>query len=315
MDAPIRVIGVDVSKARLDCCALPETEAWGVANDEVGVAALLEQVRSRAPQLVVMEATGGYETRVATALAAAGWRVAVVNPRQVRRFAQALNRLAKTDRIDAQVLAEFGRAVNPQVRPLPDDDAQELAALVARRGQLVQMRTQEKNRLPMIRSALRPRVKDHVAFLDAEIKRLEIDMTAKLRTSEVWCERRELLLGVPGVGPILTCMLLAQLPELGELNRQRIAALVGVAPFHDDSGKHQGRRSTWGGRRDVRTVLYMATVTAVIHNPTIRAFYERLRARDKTFKVAIVACMRKLLTILNSMIKYGHSWSPRLDTA
>ena len=308
MDALVKVIGIDVSKAKLDCWALPAQEAWGIDNDDGGIAALLTQLRTRAPELVVLEATGGYETQAATALAAAGWRVAVVNPRQVRRFAQALNRLAKTDRIDAQVLAEFGRAVNPQVRPLPDAQTQELAALVARRNQLVQMRTQEKNRLPMTLPPLRPRVKEHVAFLDAAIARLEIDLTAKLRSSEVWCERRDLLLDVPGVGPILTCTLLAQLPELGQLNRQRIAALVGIAPFHDDSGKHQGRRTTWGGRREVRTVLYMATLAARIHNPVIRAFYQRLRGNGKTYKVAMVACMRKLLTILNSMIKHGHAW-------
>src|SRR5438552_10723027 len=231
MDALVKVIGIDVSKAKLDCWALPAQEAWGIDNDDGGIAALLTQLRTRAPELVVWEATGGYETQAATALAAAGWRVAVVNPRQVRRFAQALNRLAKTDRIDAQVLAEFGRAVNPQVRPLPDAQTQELAALVARRNQLVQMRTQEKNRLPMTLPPLRPRVKEHVAFLDTAIARLEIDLTAKLRSSEVWCERRDLLLDVPGVGPILTCTLLAQLPELGQLNRQRIAALVGIAPF------------------------------------------------------------------------------------
>jgi transposase len=315
MNAAVKVVGIDVSKARLDCCALPEGETWAVDNDESGIAALLEQLRAHAPQLLVMEATGGYETRAATALAAAGVRVAVVNPRQVRRFAQALNRLAKTDRIDARVLAEFARAVNPQVRPLPDAEVQELAALVSRRSQLVQMRTQEKNRLAMTRSSLRPRLKEHIGFLDAAIDRLEIDLRAKLRTSEVWCERRDLLLGVPGVGPILTCSLLAQLPELGPLNRQRIAALVGVAPFHDDSGKHQGRRTTWGGRREVRTVLYMATVTASTHNPVIRAFYQRLRANGKTFKIAIVACMRKLLTILNSMIKHGQPWNPDLKIA
>lgn len=315
MDTTMKVVGIDVSKGRLDCCALPELKGWGVDNTESGIAGLLTELQRQCPELVVLEATGGYETAVATALAAAGMRAAVVNPRQVRRFAQALNRLAKTDRIDAQVLAEFGRAVNPQVRPLPDDAAQELGALVMRRSQLVQMRTQEKNRLPMTRPVLRPRLKDHIAFLDEEIARLEIDLTAKLRSSEVWCERRDLLLGVPGVGPILTCSLLAQLPELGQLNRQRIAALVGVAPLNDDSGKHQGRRSTWGGRREVRTVLYMAAVAAVHHNPVIRDFYQRLRARGKSFKVAVVACMRKLLIILNAMIKHGQAWNPHLRLA
>lgn len=311
MNAPVNVVGIDVSKARLDCCALPEDSSWTIANDDAGIALLLQRLQELQPELVVLEATGGFETRVATHLTAAGLRVAVVNPRQVRRFAQALNRLAKTDRIDARVLAEFARAVNPQVRPLADAELQELAALVARRSQLVQMRTQEKNRLPQAHPRVRPQIKDLIAMLDAQIASLEIDLTAKLRSSEAWCEQRDLLLGVPGVGPILTCSLLAQLPELGQLNRQRIAALVGVAPFHNDSGEHHGRRTTWGGRREVRTVLYMATLTAVRHNPVIRAFYQRLRANGKTFKVAMVACMRKLLTILNSMLKHRQPWISR----
>jgi len=295
MEGISKVVGIDVSKRRLDCCELPSKQVWSSDNSDEAIAGLVERLRGLKPELVVMEATGGYETPLATQAAAAGFRVAVVNPRQVRYYAKATGRLAKSDRIDAQVLAEFGLKVEPQIRPLADEHTRELAALVARRVQL---------------GTMRARIKAHVAWLDQEIAALEVDMTAKLRSSEAWCDKRDLLLSVPGVGALTTVTLLAQLPELGQLNRHAIANLVGVAPLNDDSGSHHGRRFTWGGRREVRAVLYMATLTAMRHNPLIRAFYQRLRAAGKEFKVAIVACMRKLLTILNAMLKTNTPWKP-----
>jgi transposase len=226
METMRKVVGIDVSKRRLDCFELPGKQGWGCDNSDEALAGLVERLRGLQPDLVVMEASGGYETRAATQLAAAGQRVAVVNPRQVRYFAKATGRLAKSDRIDAQVLAEFGLKVEPQIRPLPDEDTRELAALVARRAQLVAMRTQEKNRLSSNTTAMRPRIKAHVEWLEEEIAVLEVDMTAKLRRSEAWCDKRDLLLSVPGVGPMTTVTLLAQLPELGQLNRH--ANLVGA---------------------------------------------------------------------------------------
>jgi transposase len=309
------VVGIDVAKSRLDCCALPSGRGWTCDNSQGAIQQLVRQLKEMDCELAVMEATGGYETAAATALAAAGLRVAVVNPRQVRHFAKALNKLAKTDRIDARVLAEFALSVNPQVRPLPDEDTRELSELLARRGQLIGMRTQEKNRIAQAAPALREGIKTHIKWLDGQIAKLEVDLTAKLRSSEAWCDKRDLLLGVPGVGPTTTLALLAELPELGQLNRQRIAALVGVAPLNDDSGKHQGHRFTWGGRASVRSVLYMASVCAIRHNEVIRAFYQRLRNKGKPFKVAIVACMRKLLTILNAMVKYNKPWQPEIKPA
>ena len=307
------VAGVDVSKARLDCFVLPAEQAWSVSNADEAMQGLAERLRQLQVQLVVMEATGGYETRVATFLGGAGFRVAVVNPRQVRHFAKALNKLAKTDRIDARVLAEFGLRVEPQIRPLPDKETRELAELVSRRTQLVSMRTQEKNRLEGTTGAMRERIKVHIRWLDEEIAKLDVETTAGLRASQAWCARRELLLAVPGMGPQTALALIVQLPELGQLDRRTIAALAGVAPLNADSGTHQGKRFTWGGRKPVRTALYMAAMSAKRHNPVIRAFYERLRAAGKPLKVAMVACMRKLLTILNAMVKHQTPWQPRIQ--
>lgn len=309
------VVGIDVCKSRLDCFALPGQQAWSCANTQGGIEELVRRITELGCELSIMEASGGYETAVATGLAGAGLRVAVVNPRQVRHFAKALNKLAKTDRIDARVLAEFALSINPQVRPLPDAQTRELAQLLARRAQLLGMRTQEKNRIAQAAAGLRAGIKTHIKWLDAEIAKLEVELTAKLRASEAWCDKRELLLGVPGVGATTVFALLAELPELGQLNRQCIAALVGVAPLNDDSGQHQGRRFTWGGRASVRSVLYMATLCAVRHNQVIRAFYKRLRENGKPFKVALVACMRKLLTILNAMLKHNKPWQPPAQTA
>lgn len=315
MSAVCKVAGIDVCKARLDCHALPSELSFSGDNSEAGIEALGQWLKQLEIELVVMEATGGYETRAATMLMAGGFGVAVVNPRQVRHYAKALNRLAKTDRIDARILAEFGLGVAPQIRPLPDEQTRELSEMVSRRGQLINMRTQEKNRLAGTAGKVREGIKAHIKWLDEQIHALDIDLTAKLRGSQAWCEKRDLLLSVPGVGSLSAAVLLARLPELGKLDRKAIAALVGVAPFNDDSGKRHGRRHIWGGRQDVRTTLYMATMTAKRHNEVIRELYERLRKNGKQFKVAMVACMRKLLTILNAMVKNNTQWAPKTATA
>jgi transposase len=309
-----KVVGIDVSKATLDCAAVPIKSSLRVANDDAGIAQLITWLREVQPDLVVLEASGGYETTAATALAGALFRVAVVNPRQVRDFAKAKGRLAKTDRIDAEVIAEFGVAIDPHVSRLPDEDTKSLQGLLARRSQLVGMRTQELNRLAQASSALRPQIKDHIAWLNEAIGRGDIDLTAKLRSSPAWKTKDDLLRSMPGIGPINSRMLMACLPELGQLNRQKICALVGVAPFNRDSGKFKGQRRIWGGRAQVRQALYMAALTAKRCNPIIRALYERLTARGKPHKVAMVACMRKMLIILNTMTKNNANWNPTLKT-
>lgn len=309
-----KVVGIDVSKATLDCASVPVKCSLRVSSDAPGIAELITWLREVQPDLVVLEASGGYETSAATALAGALFRVAVVNPRQVRDFAKAKGRLAKTDRIDAQVIAEFGVAIDPQVSQLPDEDTKSLQGLLARRSQLVGMRTQELNRLAQASSALQAQIKDHVAWLNEAIRKCDIDLTAKLRSSQAWRTKDDLLRSMPGIGPINSRMLMACLPELGQLNRQKICALVGVAPFNRDSGKFKGQRRIWGGRAQIRHVLYMAAITATRCNPIIRALYERLTARGKPHKVAIVACMRKMLIILNTMTKNNANWNPTLKT-
>jgi transposase len=309
-----KVVGIDVSKATLDCATVPVKSSLQVSNDDPGIAQLITWLREVKPDLVVLEASGGYETTAATALAGALFRVAVVNPRQVRDFAKAKGRLAKTDRIDAEVIAEFGVAIDPQVSQLPDEDTKSLQGLLARRSQLVGMRTQELNRLAQASAALRPQIKDHIAWLNEAIRKGDIDLTAKLRSSPAWKTKNDLFRSMPGIGPINSRMLMACLPELGQLNRQKICALVGVAPFNRDSGKFKGQRRIWGGRAQVRQTLYMAAVTATRCNPIIRALYERLTARGKPHKVAMVACMRKMLIILNTMTKNNVAWNPAWKT-
>ena len=310
MSAVSKVAGIDVSKALLDCHAVPSEQSFSSDNLAAGIESLAQWLKQLQIELVVMEATGGYETQAASTLAAMGFRVAVVNPRQVRHYAKANNRLAKTDRIDAKTIAEFGVHVQVQIRPLPDKEMHELGELVSRRSQLVTMRAQEKNRLAGTAGSVRESVKIHIKWLDEQIRTLDLEIGVKLRSSNVWCEKRDLLLSVPGIGPTNTAMLVAKLPELGKLNRQRIGALVGVAPLNDDSGKRKGRRHIWGGRRELRNMLYMATLTAKTHNPVIREFYQRLRSKGKEFKVAMVACMHKLLTILNAIVKAQRPWQP-----
>ena len=303
-----RFIGIDVSKQWLDVATLPERETRRFSNDGAGQEQLGAWLIQLAPELIVMEATGGFETRVATALAAESLALAVVNPRHVRDFARAFGILAKTDRIDASVLAAFAEKVHPPVRPLPDEDRRELIDLVDRRRQLVTMRAEEKTRLSQATASARQDIKEHIEWLDERLRRLDIDLTAKLRSSSLWKAKEEILISVPGVGRVTVFTLLARLPELGALNRRAIAALTGVAPFARDSGQHRGRRMIWGGRADVRSVLYMAAVTAARINPVIKSFYLRLKQAGKPAKVALTACMRKLLTILNTMLRTNQSW-------
>lgn len=305
-------VGIDVSAEKLAVAVRPSGKAWTLPHRPEGIEELIRKLKrlSPAPEAIVLEAGGGCVEEVAAALGAEGLPVAVVNPRQVREFARATGKLAKTDALDAGVLAHFAEAVRPQPRPLPDEQTRLLRALVRRRRQLVEMLTAERNRLRTAPVALRPRLAEHIAWLEAELKELDGDLGAQLRQSPLWREKEPLLRSVPGVGPVLTATLLAELPELGELNRRQIAALVGVAPFNRDSGQHRGERTTWGGRSGVRTALYMATLVATRHNPVIRGFYRRLREAGKPKRVALVACMRKLLVILNTMLKHGQPWSP-----
>jgi len=306
------VVGIDVSKAVLDVASVPDGEQFQASNDAGGIEALTKRLTAAAVDLVVMEATGGYETAVATALIGAGLRVAVVNARQIRDFAKATGRLAKSDRIDARVIAAFGEAVDPEIRQLPDKDAQELQALLVRRTQLVAMRVQEINRLGLMQGAMRKGIKEHIAWLEKAIERLEIDITHGLRSSAAWREKDDLLQSFKGIGPITSGSLMVGMPELGGLGRRQIASLAGLAPFNCDSGTMRGRRSIYGGRARIRTLLYMAAITAIRSNPVIRAFYERLKSRGKPHKVAIVACMRKILTILNAMVRESTPWTPEI---
>jgi transposase len=305
-------IGIDVSKARLDVAVRPTraAAAWQTTNDAAGIDALVAQVQALAPAGIVLEATGGLERGVTAALAAAGLPVAVVNPRQVRAFAQATGKLAKTDALDAAVLAHFAEAVQPAVRPLADATAQQLAALVSRRQQLVEMLTAERNRQASTPATVQERVAKHVRWLRIELAEVDADLDAAIAASPVWQVRTQLLQTVPGVGRTVARTLVADLPELGQLDRRRIAALVGVAPLNRDSGTFRGRRGVWGGRARVRAALYMAALVGTRHNPVLRAFYGRLLAAGKPKKVALVACMHKLLTILTAILRTATPWRP-----
>lgn len=306
-------IGIDLAKDWLDLGFSYDGHAERVAHNADAIAGLCERLCNEPPTLIVMEATGGLETTLASALAAAGLPVAVVNPRQVRDYAKACGRLAKTDRLDALVLAAFAAAIRPQVRPLPDEDTRALGDLLARRRQLIDRRVQEKLRLDRASPMQRASLREHIAWLDERIARLDTDLTHALRTSPVWREQDDLLKAIPGIGAVTRATLLALLPELGTWGPKEIAALAGVAPFNRDSGKHQGERVIWGGRAQVRRALYMAAVSAMRCNPVIRAFYERLRGQGKPAKVALTACMRKLLVIMNAMLKHHSPWNPPID--
>ena len=307
-------VGIDVAKDRVDVAVRPGGDMWSVDYDERGMSELASCLNTTAPAAVLLEATGGLEVPLVSALAAAALPVIVVNPRQVRDFARATGRLAKTDSLDAQVLAHFAEAVRPPVRPLRDEDTQELNSLTTRRSQLMTMLVAEKNRLRRASHSVHPSIQSHISWLEQELDDLDKDLRKTLRRSPVWREKDDLLRSVPGVGEHLSLSLLAYLPELGTLDRKRIAALVGVAPFNRDSGHYRGRRSVWGGRSRLRAVLYMGALVASRYNPVLRAFYQRLLAAGKPKKLALTACMRKLLTILNAMVKSGQRWAPRVNS-
>jgi transposase len=302
-------VGIDVSKSTLDIAVHETGETWSSNNDSNGGAALATKLELLKATSIVLEATGGFEIVITATLSAADLPVIVVNPRQVRDFAKATGQLAKTDRIDCRVLAHFAAAINPPVRPVKSEETQHLEALLARRRQIVEMLVAEKNRLANNRDhAVVKDLKTHIAWLERRLKSSDDELQRVLKTSPAWRERDDLLRSVPGVGPVLSLTLLAQLPELGHLNRREIAKLVGVAPFNWDSGQWRGSRHIWGGRAAVRSPLFMATLCAIRINPTIKSFYRRLITAGKAPKVAITACMRKLLTILNVMVKTQTSW-------
>ena len=302
-------VGIDVAKDRLDIHVRPGGESFAVARDGDALAVLVKRLQTLAPALIAIEATGGYETVVASALAAAQLPLAVVNPRQIRDFARATDKLAKTDRLDAAAIAHFAEAIRPPARPIADAQAQALGELVARRRQVIEMMVAERNRRRMAsqRRVIRA-IERHLALLQAELSELEGDIDDAIRNSPAWQADADLLQSVPGVGPATLRTLIAELPELGHLTRRKIAALVGVAPINRDSGMLRGRRSIAGGRPAVRTALYMAALVASRKNPIIAAHYQKLRAAGKTGKQALTACMRKLLTILNLMVKTQTSW-------
>ena len=313
MEGEARFVGIDVSKAQLDVAVRPTGKRWVLPYDETGIEGLIPQIVDLEPALVLLEATGGLELPLVAALAAAALPVVVVNPRQVRDFAKATGTLAKTDTLDAGVLAHFADAVRPEVRPLKDAETQVLNSLTARRHQVMTMLVSEKNRLGTASGAVSPRavsprIEAHIAWLEQELSDLDKGLRQTLRQSPVWREKDDLLRTVPGVGPQLSLTLLAHLPELGTLDRKQIAALVGVAPYNRDSGTRRGKRAVWGGRSRVRAVLYMGALVASRHNPAIRDFYQRLLAAGKPKKVALVASMRKLLVTLNAMLKHGYPW-------
>jgi len=308
--------GVDVSKRRLDVCLLTEGapssagEAFCVTNDPAGIGSLVAHLGEAGPELVVLEATGGYERAAAAAIAASGVPVAVVNPRQARDFAKATGRLAKTDRIDAEVLARFARAVRPEASSIPDEEARALQAILTRRRQILEMLTAEKNRLHVAPEAVTKRIRAHVRWLQKELARVDGELEEAVESSETWRENEAMLRSVPGVGPVLARTLLAELPELGTLEHRRLSSLVGVAPFNRDSGTLRGKREVWGGRAPVRAALYMGALVATRHNPLLKEFYGRLLKAGKPKKVALVACMRKLLSILNAVMRDRTNWRP-----
>jgi transposase len=304
-------VGIDVAKDRLDVHLRPSGEAFAVARDGKGLAMLVERLQALAPALVAMEATGGYETVVASALGAAQLPLAVVNPRQIRDFARATGKLAKTDRIDAAAIAHFAAAVRPAARPIADAEAQALGELVARRRQVIEMIIAERHRrrLATQRRVIRA-IERHLALLQAELSELEADIDGAIRKSPAWQADADLLASVPGVGQATLRTLIAELPELGHLSRRKIAALVGVAPINRDSGTLRGRRTIAGGRSAVRTALYMAALVASRANPVIAVYYAKLRAAGKTGKQALVACMRRLVVILNAILRDRKPWQP-----
>jgi transposase len=305
-----RFVGIDVSKARVDVHVRPDGTAFFSATDPEGLAELVRRLTPLRPTLVVLEASGGYEGVIAATLAEAGLPVAIVNPRQVRKFAGAIGRLAKTDAIDAAVIAHFAQAVRPTARPLPDDLSVRLAELMARRRQLVVMINAEKQRLGKAQDRIAQRsFKALLKSLEAERARIDRAIDKLIEASPLWCAQQDLLKSVPGIGNVVARTLIAELPELGRVDRHQIAALAGVAPMNRDSGRYRGKRKIQGGRVEVRAPLYMACLVAIRHNPVLKAFYRRLRDAGKPARLALVAAMRKLLTILNAMLRDGKSWA------
>jgi transposase len=311
IDRAATYVGLDVAKDHLDVHVRPDGLAWRVVNDEAGIAALVVRLQELRPAALVLEATGGYEIPVVAALAA-GLAPAVVNPRQARRFAEGVGRLAKTDPIDAAVLAHFAQAVRPEPRPVPNADARVLGELLARRRQLVQMRVSEQHRLPTASGAIRKGIQRHIDYLDRQIQGIEADLAAAVQASPAWRQRDELLQSVPGVGPQVSRTLLAELPELGTTSGRQLSALCGLAPFNRDSGRRQGPRSIYGGRSHVRAALYQAALVAMRWNAPLRGVYEGLLARGKAKKVALIAVARRLLVILNALVRTGTTWQEKL---
>jgi transposase len=303
-------VGIDISKAAVAVATWPDAAAWTTTQAEADLSVLVGRLAALGPQLIVLEATGGYEALLAGQLAAAALPVVVVNPRQVRDFARALGQQAKTDPLDAHLLAQFGARVQPPARPLADAATQDLLAQVTRRRQVVDMLGAERNRLDLARPPVRPQLRKHIAWLERELATLDTAITAAIHQSPIWQAREDLLRSVPGIGPQTARILIAQLPELGTLSHRAVAALVGVAPFACDSGRHRGVRTIRGGRPAVRAPLYMATLTATRYNPIIAAFYRRLVAAGKPKKVALIAAMHKLLTLLNSIVRDRRPWTP-----
>ncbi|HFD40357.1 MAG TPA: IS110 family transposase [Anaerolineae bacterium] len=310
MNSTESFVGIDVSKEELEVYVRPEGTTWTLHNNEKGIAQLVERLTCVAPTLVVLEATGGLERKPAYALVEARLPVVIANPRRTRAFARSIGLLAKTDRLDAQALAHFADAVRPEVRALPDQERREISARLARRRQLRDNLTAERNRLHSAPSCTEKSLRKHITWLQDELENLEAEIDALIQANTQWQEQVERLATVQGVGRITAYTLTVELPELGKLNRKEIAALVGVAPFNSDSGKRRGKRAVWGGRAAVRATLYMAALSASRFNPVIREFYQRLIEAGKAKKVALTACMRKLLTILNAMVKNGTDWDP-----
>jgi transposase len=298
-----KYVGIDVSKARLDIFVSGDNEIWATSNDEEGFQSILERLHPITPALIVVESTGGLEISLLVALYTAGLPVALVNPGRVREFAKSTGLLAKTDKLDARLLARFAEAVKPPLTQLPSEAEQLLSDLMGRRCQLIEMLTAEKNRLGTVRKPARPRIEKHIAWLEDELVGINQEINQFIQQSPSFKQKDNILRSTPGVGSVTAATLISDLPELGKLDRKEIASLVGVAPFNNDSGRHRGKRRIKGGRESVRRVLYMAALTAARCNPMIKSFYERLLKMGKEKKVALIACMRKLLTILNAMVR------------
>lgn len=303
-------VGIDVSKSKLDVKVLPEGSYYSILNDKAGVKKLVKTLLKILPELIVIEPTGGYEQLIYRSLCEAGLKVALVNPKRVRSFATAINQLAKTDKIDADVLAKFAELIKPEVRQVPDKEIRVLSAKVRRRTDLVNIKTAESNRLGISADEVKKEITEHIQYLDKKIKQIEKEVYEALKLIPILWKKVELLKEVPAVGKVLAMTLILELPELGKLSNKEITALAGLAPVTRESGNFKGKKSIFGGRKELRTALYMPIISAITHNSSIREFYQRLINKGKLTKVALTACMRKLLVILNSIMKNGTKWNP-----